>query len=665
MMQTMKMLAVSVLTVALLALAACGADEVGEEASFAFDGAETAAGAPSRDMMEAPAAPAAAVPSFVAAMPKSAPAPAAPAPPLRPPPRVLAPAAPASVAAAMVMPPAPVPQAEGAPGIPDELAFSEEDVASLVVAKRIIVRTVDMRNVVADVAAAVDGVAELAVELGGWMVSTDRSEKHIGFISVRVPADRLDEAVLRLRDMAVEVESEVSSSRDVTDEYFDTKARLENLQATEQALLKLLERAEKVEDALEVQQAVTQVQEEIERHLGRIKLLEETSAFSLVNVSLRLEHLEMSVDAGSARTVSVGQVARFRASFVPPEGIEEFTHTWDFGDGSPVIASNVTSPTDDNAARVTATITHVYSDERDSPFFVEVKISGFGEAGVAEGEDTIRVDVVESAAIPIDAGPAQTSGVGELVRFRATFEPPEGIDSFIFTWDFGDGSGTVTSDRTSPTEDEGKRVTATMSHVYRDDRDSPYIAEIEITGSGEAGVAEGEDNIVVKVTRLPSVEVFAGDDMTVGEGEEVEFSGSFTRPEDVTGVSFRWAFGEGSPPETDALDEGITNAVARHVYPNNRPVPYTATLTITAESEAGKVESSGTLRVRVRESKGWVVAGWEVAEQGKTGVRALSALAQGLATALIWVAIFSPMWVVLGIIGVVVWRRIRGRGRNE
>ena len=74
-----------------------------------------------------------------------------------------APAAPASVAAAMVTPTAPVPQAEGAPGIPDELAFSEEDVASLVVAKRIIVRTVDMRNVVADVAAAVDGVAELAV----------------------------------------------------------------------------------------------------------------------------------------------------------------------------------------------------------------------------------------------------------------------------------------------------------------------------------------------------------------------------------------------------------------------------------------------------------------------------------------------------------------------
>ena len=72
------------------------------------------------------------------------------------------------------MPPAPVPQAEGAPGILDELAFSEEDVASLVVAKRIIVRTVDMRNVVADVAAAVDGVAALAVELGGWMVSTDR-----------------------------------------------------------------------------------------------------------------------------------------------------------------------------------------------------------------------------------------------------------------------------------------------------------------------------------------------------------------------------------------------------------------------------------------------------------------------------------------------------------
>ena len=643
----------------LLAAAACGSGAV--EEGFPDESAMQFPGAP------APAAPAAAVaPMPAPAMRAQASegfAVAAP-PPLPPsPPRAEA-AAPAPAASfSRGAPVAPAPTVDVASSV--QGSFLEQEVAALVTQQRIIVRTVDMSIVVSDVPTAVDGVAELARELGGWMVTTDRSEKHFGFVAIRVPADRLDEAVLRLRKMAVEVESEVSGSRDVTDEYFDIKARLENQQATEQALRRLLDRAEKVQDALKVQQALTQVQEDIERHLGRIKLLEETSAFSLINVSLRLEHAEMSVDGGLERTVSVGEVARFRATFLPPEGIDEFTHTWDFGDGTPAITSRTTSPTPDDAARVTETIRHVYSDERDSPFFVEVKITGTGDAGVAEGEHTIRVNVVESADIPIDAGPDQASGVGELIRFRATFEPPERIDSFVFTWDFGDGSGLVSSDRTSPTEEEGKRVTATMSHVYRDERDSPYIAEVKITGRGDAGVAEGEDNIVVTVTKLPTVEVFAGDGRTVEEGEEVEFSGSFTRPEGVSDVRFRWTFGDGSPPETGALKEGDTNAVATHVYPHNRPFPYTATLTITAESDAGSVESSGSLLVRVEESRGWVIAGWSAENQGKTAVRALSAAGQGAVTALIWAAIFSPLWVAAGVVALVVTRRIRGRKRSE
>ena len=133
------------------------------------------------------------------------------------------------------------------------------------------------------------GLAECSFHLGigldGWVVSTNRFEKHRGFISFRVPAEALDKATARLREMAVEVKAEVSDSRDVTDEYFDLRARLDNQEATEEALLKLLGRAETVEAALKVQQTLTGVQEEVERLQGKIKLLEETSAFSLVSVN--------------------------------------------------------------------------------------------------------------------------------------------------------------------------------------------------------------------------------------------------------------------------------------------------------------------------------------------------------------------------------------------
>ena len=55
-------------------------------------------------------------------------------------------------------------------------------------------------------------------------------------------------------------------------------------------------RAETVEAALKVQQTLTGVQEEVERLQGKIKLLEETSAFSLVSVNLELEPVDMAVE---------------------------------------------------------------------------------------------------------------------------------------------------------------------------------------------------------------------------------------------------------------------------------------------------------------------------------------------------------------------------------
>ena len=436
---------------------------------------------------------------------------------------------------------------------------SSGEQATLVAQRRIIVRTVEMALEVPDVAESVDAIGDMTEELGGWVVSSDRSRRHRGAVSVRVPAERLDEAIERLRGMASEVNAEVSTSRDVTDEYIDITARLTNLKATESALIALLGKAGEVDDLLKVQQELTRVQEQMEQLQGRIKFLEQTSAYSLINVVLELEAVEMTVDAGPEKTFSVGQVARFRASFRPPEGIEEFQ----------------------------------------------------------------------------------------------------------YKWDFGDGSDTVFGNRTAPALEEGTRFTATVNHVYSDDLDSPFIAEIEVTGTGDAGVAKGTKTVLVTVTEVPTIEVFAGDNRSVGEGEPVELSGSFTRPEGLRDLTYEWDFGDGTAPATRSLAAGVTNALATHEYADHRPFPYTATLTIRAQSEAGQVEASSAIQVFVRESEGWVIAGWSVGDQGKTAVRSLSAVVLGLGTVLIWVAIFSPVWIVIVVIAVMVIRRMKRRTRSS
>ena len=199
-----------------------------------------------------------------------------------------------------------------------DIGDTQQQTTQFAIQKRIIIYTVDMTLEIVDVATSVDEVGAMAREMGGWIVSTSRAERHVGFISIRVPAERLDEAVARLRGMAVDVQAENASSRDVTDEYVDLTSRLGNLEATETALLRLFDRAATVEEALDVQRTLSQVQGEIEVIQGRINFLEQTSAFSLINVTLVLEPQDMDIDAGGDQIAGVGQPIQFRAFFKPP-----------------------------------------------------------------------------------------------------------------------------------------------------------------------------------------------------------------------------------------------------------------------------------------------------------------------------------------------------------
>ena len=429
--------------------------------------------------------------------------------------------------------------------------FSEER-AALVAQNRIIVRTVQLALEVDDVADSIEVISQSVQRDGGWVVSTDRGSKHYGFIAVRVPAAKLDDALKWMRGVGVDVLSEASTSTDVTDEYYDLRSRVKSLQATEEALIRLLDRAADVEDALEVQRELARVQVEVEAHLGRIKLLEETAAFSLVNISLNLAPQDMRVDAGEDMTFSVGENA----------------------------------------------------------------------------------------------------------RFRATFYPPEGIDDFDFVWDFGDGTRVATGTGSAPRPDGG-RITATVHHQYSSDLESPFIVEVTMTGRGEAGIVEGSDTFIATVTELSAITVFAGEHRVVEEGEEVEFSGSFTRPEGLRNYQYSWEFSDGSEAVTGAPEEGATTVTATHDYENHRPQSFTVTLTVSADSDAGKVEGNAEIEVFVQESKGFVISGWSAGDNLKGAVRALSGFAQVAGTVGIWVVIFSPVLLVLGavIYGLMRFRR--------
>jgi len=155
---------------------------------------------------------------------------------------------------------------------------------------RRIVKTGYLTLEVDDIAKAINEVTGVAKELGGYVVSSNKhgdKDAASGRISIRVPAERFDEAFDRLRKLAVSVPNESTQSQDVTEEYTDLQAQLRNLEATEAQYLELLKKAEKVEDMLAVQRELSNVRGQIERVKGRIQYLERTSDMALIEVNLQ------------------------------------------------------------------------------------------------------------------------------------------------------------------------------------------------------------------------------------------------------------------------------------------------------------------------------------------------------------------------------------------
>jgi len=228
-------------------------------------------------------------------------------------------------------------------------------------ADRMIIRTANMQLVVDDVRDTIDKITDLAQDQQGYVVNSSswkEGERVVGQITIRVPSSDFHYAMSMLRSMAVEVNSETTSSQDVTEEYVDLEATLRNLEATEVQLLKLMEKAEKVEDILNVQRELSRVQQDIERTKGRMQYLERTSAMSLIQVSLEQSKLEVRFSA-STTTAKEGEQIRFYSDV--GGGIAPYSWEWDFGDGN---TSTDNNPGHKYKSKGTYTVTLTVTDDR-------------------------------------------------------------------------------------------------------------------------------------------------------------------------------------------------------------------------------------------------------------------------------------------------------------
>lgn len=155
---------------------------------------------------------------------------------------------------------------------------------------RLVIKNAELTVEVKDITAAQNQLQVNIGQLGGYIVSASVSgtdERQTSVVSFRVPSARFNDALTGLQGLAEKILSRNVGGSDVTEEYVDLESRVRNLEATQVRLLDLLNRADKVEDMLNINNVLTDVQGQIEQAKGRMQYLKQNSAMSTITVTFQ------------------------------------------------------------------------------------------------------------------------------------------------------------------------------------------------------------------------------------------------------------------------------------------------------------------------------------------------------------------------------------------
>jgi len=147
--------------------------------------------------------------------------------------------------------------------------------------ERLLVYRGEIRLEVARPEEAVERFLAVVRDWGGYLQRQSGTT-----VTVRVPAKQFDAAFALLRTCG-RVLAESRSADDVTEEFTDLGIRIENARKSLERLREILQKADKVEEILKVEEQMRRLTEEIERMEGKRKLLADQVAMSTLQAEFR------------------------------------------------------------------------------------------------------------------------------------------------------------------------------------------------------------------------------------------------------------------------------------------------------------------------------------------------------------------------------------------
>lgn len=185
---------------------------------------------------------------------------------------------------------------EGSAGPVYEIAGESGESIVVQNTTRKIIKNADMRLLVQNTDTAIARSTQIVTDLGGYIVSSrtwyqDYYGNNLKYatITIGIPVEQFERALQRFRDIAVRVLDENASGEDVTDQYVDLQSQLQNLEATRARIQGFLKDAKTVDEALRINQQLSEIEGEIEQIKGRMNYLADRSAYSTITVNLEPE----------------------------------------------------------------------------------------------------------------------------------------------------------------------------------------------------------------------------------------------------------------------------------------------------------------------------------------------------------------------------------------
>ena len=184
-------------------------------------------------------------------------------------------------------------------------------------ANRLVIQTAQLSIVVKDVNARVQAIQDMAKAMGGFIVSVNVAQTYASDgtqvpqaqVVIRVPQEKLDEALNQVKQNTVDVQNETRTGTDVTDQYVDLQSRLTAKQAAEDQLLKIMQNATKTQDVLDVYSQLQQVESDIEVLKGQIKYTEQSASLSAITVNVIAEATVKPLQVGGWKPQGVARNA--------------------------------------------------------------------------------------------------------------------------------------------------------------------------------------------------------------------------------------------------------------------------------------------------------------------------------------------------------------------